>query len=305
MTSTFRTARWSRLLARGLALWIGLSAAGPLAAQPAAQSAVRDDETSLKTEVLILPLAKADAVNLPATLLPDVLGAATESLRSGLDASGRLAATVFQPTSPIVRRAVREQRITEADVAALNTPPVPEATVTKVADELGFTQGVVVTGEMATYTYDSAAGRVELSLSLTVENRGTEAEPKIVAVTGESKPVAGETEQRPLAIEAAQDAGRKAAEAIVQQVAPAAAVTPEPTGPAVGPTGKPLPPPATKLVRKRKVWTGVLAVLGAIALALVISGTGGGNGGTSGGNGGGVTPPPTNGGGEQPPPPPF
>lgn len=304
MTSRIRRASWGRGLAWAMALWFGATALQPLAAAAAQAPVTAPAQAAERIEVLILPLVREETVQISPTLAADALSAVTESMRSDLDASALFAATVFLPTSPLVRRAVREQRLTEADIAALTTAPLSAETVDKVVTELGFTQGVVVTGDLAGYTYNASEGSVEMTLSLSVEDRRSEGAPKIVAVTGNSRPVAGASEERPLAIEAAQDAGRKAAAAIVQQLA-AGTVAPGANGAVQN--GKPLPPPATNLVRKRKNWTGVLAVLGAIALTLLVSGIGGNGNGTTtipGGNGGTTPPPPPPGGGDTPPPPP-
>ncbi|MBW3623633.1 MAG: hypothetical protein KY468_09535 [Armatimonadetes bacterium] len=213
----------------------------------------------------------------------EVISTLPARIASVLNRTYDMDAAVFNRTSPIVQRALRERRLTEAQV----TGNVPEAAYPAVAREYGV--NTVVTGTVSSYNYDRATNAVELGLTLDVRALGPGGRTQVIAVSGRTAPVGVVSSEIALAAEAANDAATRAA----AEIARIYGLQPVPERPAEAPK------------RARKNRTGAIAAVGAVLLLVaIIAGNKGGNRNVDT-----TTPPPANGGGggdnTTPPPPPF
>lgn len=276
-----RGSRIGRAVAGFLSLWMALSVAAPaFAARRRAPQNAQVAQAPIgadKRTVLVFPLGKDQEVTGgPA----DLLATAYQSLLAAINRTATLAAVAPDPSSPLLQRAVREQRLKAQELI----PPYTPETAVKIANE--YPDAVVVAGTVSDYRYDASANKAEVSLSLQVIDPFAAQRQRLIAVTGTSKvqPTVGTEEA--LATEAAQDAAIKAAaqlagttpEAISEQVQ-LSAIAP----------GQPAQPTQQPAVRPRsRFHSGLLFLFAAAIIGLATSG----GGAAALAAGGGTLPPP-------------
>ncbi|MGC8833400.1 MAG: hypothetical protein ACP5R4_05035, partial [Armatimonadota bacterium] len=199
--------RMMRVVACLTAVSVGLSAVPCRAASvDGGAAALTTVPAYERRPVLVFPLGWEPEVTQKVEGVP---AAAWTALKAWLAKTGVFEAVAPDPSCPTLQRAVREQRLKQEE---LTTFPYSDETVFKIAREFG--DPIIVAGAVSEYRYDASANRAEISLSLTVVDPANPNARRTVGVSGMSKPQPTVGTQEALIVEAADDAGLKAAAAI-------------------------------------------------------------------------------------------
>lgn len=184
----------------------------------------------------------------PGPASPELAQRATDVFKLALTESGLFLVLSVGKESPTIRRAIEEERLSEADLDF--TIPVDEERGFKVAHVVGADYFVL--GEISDYHYDPDVPTVEVVLKVRLFDGRTGTLLREVEVRGVSGERPGfRPTQKVLEEEALRDAAKRAVQALI------------------GPPEVPPPPPRPPRVKKRRVnpWV-VLAALGALFLIL-------------------------------------
>jgi hypothetical protein len=273
---------------------VGTSAAPASPASPpvVAQPIVTGNEEPFSSNgrnTLLFPLdVDSAAQGTPTEIAPTL----TSRIAQALNRSHVMDASVFYRNSPIIQRAISENRLRSVLAGSTLPQQIPDTAIPLIARE--YNAKTVITGSVSSYAYDKSANKVEIGLTLELNDLST-GKKRLIAVSGQSKPAQVVSAELALASEAADDAALNAAAEIAG--VPLETVANPPQTAVQKPVAK-----SHKRSSSLLILAGIAVLIVALASSHHHSGSsdnnnGGNSGGDNGGNNGGDN-------GDNPPPPP-